>query len=113
MNTGPWVRTRSTKPSRAKMSRFAGGIGTVAGSMVGGLVMGVLNLGLANLSVDSNFIQVIKGMALRLAVAFDVLSKVQGRPSFIGMMLSGMHRTSSPPPTYRGHSPQPAGNNER
>jgi len=75
----------------------AGGIGTVAGSMVGGLVMGVLNLGLANLSVDSNFIQVIKGLVLLLAVAFDVLSKVQGRPSFIGMMLSGMHRTSSPP----------------
>jgi len=77
----------------------AGGIGTVAGSIVGGLVMGVLNLGLANLSVDSNFIQVIKGMVLLLAVAFDVLSKVQGRPSFIGMIMSGMNRTSSPTPT--------------
>jgi putative multiple sugar transport system permease protein len=75
----------------------AGGIGTVSGSMVGGLVMGVLNLGLANLSVDSNFIQIIKGMVLLLAVAFDVRSKLQGRPSFIGMMLSGMHRTSAPP----------------
>jgi len=77
----------------------AGGIGTVSGSMVGGLVMGVLNLGLANLSVDSNFIQIIKGMVLLLAVAFDVRSKLQGRPSFIGMMMSGMNRTSSPPPT--------------
>jgi len=76
----------------------AGGIGTVSGSMVGGLVMGVLNLGLANLSVDSNFIQIIKGMVLLLAVAFDVRSKQQGRPSFIGMMMSGMGRTSSPPP---------------
>jgi branched-subunit amino acid ABC-type transport system permease component len=36
----------------------AGGVGTVVGSMIGGLVMGVLNLGLANMSVDSNFIQV-------------------------------------------------------
>jgi putative multiple sugar transport system permease protein len=76
----------------------AGGIGTVSGSMVGGLVMGVLNLGLANLSVDSNFIQIIKGMVLLLAVAFDVRSKQQGRPSFIGMIMSGMNRTTSPPP---------------
>jgi putative multiple sugar transport system permease protein len=76
----------------------AGGIGTVSGSMVGGLVMGVLNLGLANLSVDSNFIQIIKGMVLLLAVAFDVRSKLQGRPSFIGMIMSGMNRGSSPPP---------------
>jgi len=76
----------------------AGGIGTVSGSMVGGLVMGVLNLGLANLSVDSNFIQIIKGLVLLLAVAFDVRSKLQGRPSFIGMIMSGMNRTSSPPP---------------
>jgi putative multiple sugar transport system permease protein len=77
----------------------AGGIGTVSGSMVGGFVMGVLNLGLANLSVDSNFIMIIKGMVLLLAVAFDVRSKIQGRPSFIGMMMSGMHRTSAPPPS--------------
>ena len=76
----------------------AGGIGTVSGSMVGGLVMGVLNLGLANLSVDSNFIQIIKGMVLLLAVAFDVRSKLQGRPSFIGMIMSGMNRGSAPPP---------------
>jgi putative multiple sugar transport system permease protein len=80
----------------------AGGIGTVSGSMVGGLVMGVLNLGLANLSVDSNFIQIIKGMVLLLAVAFDVRSKIQGRPSFIGMMMSGMRRTSAPPPAEVG-----------
>jgi len=86
----------------------AGGIGTVAGSMVGGLVMGVLNLGLANLSVDSNFIQVIKGLVLLLAVAFDVLSKVQGRPSFIAMMMSGMHRTSAPPPP-EASPPDPEG----
>ena len=75
----------------------AGGIGTVSGSMVGGLVMGVLNLGLANLSVDSNFIQIIKGMVLLLAVAFDVRSKLQGRPSFIGMIMSGMNRGGPPP----------------
>jgi putative multiple sugar transport system permease protein len=84
----------------------AGGIGTVSGSMVGGLVMGVLNLGLANLSVDSNFIQIIKGMVLLLAVAFDVRSKLQGRPSFIGMVISGMNRTSSPPPAPVAVTPE-------
>jgi putative multiple sugar transport system permease protein len=70
----------------------AGGIGTVLGSMIGGLVMGVLNLGLANLSVDSNFVQIIKGLVLLLAVAFDVRSKIQGRPSFIGMLIKGVNR---------------------
>jgi len=63
-----------------------GGIGTVVGSMIGGLVMGVLNLGLANMSVDQNVIQIIKGLVLLAAVAFDVLSKTQGKPSIIGMI---------------------------
>ena len=70
----------------------AGGVGTVSGAMIGGLVMGVLNLGLANLSVDSNYVQIIKGLVLLFAVAFDVRSKVQGRPSFIGMMMKTLTR---------------------
>jgi putative multiple sugar transport system permease protein len=69
-----------------------GGIGTVVGSMIGGLVMGVLNLGLANMSVDQNLIQVIKGLVLLGAVAFDVLSKMQGKPSIIGMIQRAMRR---------------------
>jgi hypothetical protein len=36
-------------------------------------------------------------MVLLLAVAFDVRSKLQGRPSFIGMIMSGMNRGSPPP----------------
>ena len=72
-----------------------GGIGTVVGSMIGGLVMGVLNLGLANMSVDQNLIQVIKGLVLLAAVAFDVLSKVQGRPSIIGMIQRGLRRNDT------------------
>jgi len=67
-----------------------GGIGTVVGSMIGGLVMGVLNLGLAYQSVDQNLIQVIKGLVLLTAVAFDVLSKMQGKPSIIGMIQRAM-----------------------
>ena len=85
---------------------MAGGVGTVLGAMIGGLVMGVLNLGLANLSVDQNFVQIIKGLVLLLAVAFDVRSKMQGRSSFIGMMLAAVGRDSSkrplrPPPRAR------------
>ncbi len=66
----------------------AGGVGTVLGSMIGGLVMGVLNLGLANMSVDQNWVQIIKGLVLLGAVAFDVRSKMQGKRSFIGMMMN-------------------------
>ncbi|MFG6444550.1 multiple monosaccharide ABC transporter permease [Microbacterium sp. P07] len=52
-----------------------GGVGTVIGAVIGGLVMGVLNQGLSILSVDAAWQQVIKGLVLLLAVAFDVLSK--------------------------------------
>ncbi len=72
----------------------AGGVGKVSGSMIGGFVMGVLNLGLANLSVDSNWIQIIKGLVLLAAVAFDVLSKVRGKPSFIGMIMNAFTKNS-------------------
>ncbi|HSN12940.1 MAG TPA: multiple monosaccharide ABC transporter permease [Propionibacteriaceae bacterium] len=73
----------------------AGGVGKVSGSMIGGFVMGVLNLGLANLSVDSNWIQIIKGLVLLAAVAFDVLSKVRGKPSFIGMITNAFSKNAS------------------
>ena len=65
----------------------AGGVGTVVGAMTGGLVMGVLNLGLANMSVDQNRILLIKGLVLLAAVAFDVISKKRGKPSFIGLIM--------------------------
>ncbi|MFG6402423.1 MULTISPECIES: multiple monosaccharide ABC transporter permease [unclassified Microbacterium] len=52
-----------------------GGVGTVIGAVIGGLVMGVLNQGLSILSVDAAWQQVIKGLVLLFAVAFDVLSK--------------------------------------
>ncbi len=88
----------------------AGGVGTVTGAMIGGLVMGVLNLGLANMSVDSNWIQVIKGLVLLGAVAFDVLSKKAGRRSFIGMVMDafgGKNRTTAAGPDA-GHDPDAA-----
>ena len=93
----------------------AGGVGTVTGAMIGGLVMGVLNLGLANMSVDSNWIQVIKGLVLLGAVAFDVLSKKAGRRSFIQMVMDAFsghrgHAAAATPGTVApGHDPDAEG----
>lgn len=55
-----------------------GGVGTVIGAVIGAMIMGVLNMGLSILSVDSAWQQVIKGFVLLLAVALDVISKRRG-----------------------------------
>lgn len=52
-----------------------GGIGTVSGTLIGALVMGLLNNGMSIMGVDSNWQQVVKGLVLLAAVAFDVISK--------------------------------------
>lgn len=53
----------------------SGGIGTVFGAIIGGLVMGVLNNGMSIMGVGIDWQQAIKGIVLILAVAFDVCSK--------------------------------------
>ncbi len=55
-----------------------GGVGTVTGAVIGGLVMGVLNMGLSILSVDAAWQMAIKGFVLLLAVAFDLVNKRRG-----------------------------------
>jgi len=67
----------------------SGGIGTVAGSIVGALVMALLQNGLQLVGAESNLQQIIRGLVLLLAVAFDVYSKTQGRPSLTGRLLRG------------------------
>ncbi len=62
----------------------SGGIGTIVGSIVGGLVIAVLNNGLQLLGVGVDRVQIIKGLVLLIAVGVDVYSKKQGRPSIIG-----------------------------
>jgi putative multiple sugar transport system permease protein len=52
-----------------------GGIGTVPGAIVGGLIIGLLNNGMSILGVGSEFQQLIKGLVLLAAVAFDVFNK--------------------------------------
>lgn len=68
----------------------SGGIGTVIGSIIGGLVMAVLNNGLMLMGVGADRTQVIKGLVLLAAVAFDVYNKQQGRPSLIGQLQKGL-----------------------
>ncbi|UZN03136.1 sugar ABC transporter permease [Cellulomonas sp. S1-8] len=70
----------------------SGGIGTVAASMVGGLVMAVLNSGLMLMGVGADRTQVIKGIVLLAAVAFDVYNKQQGRPSITGLISARFSR---------------------
>jgi putative multiple sugar transport system permease protein len=64
-----------------------GGVGTVIGSIVGGLVMAVLNNGLQLLGIGADRTAIIKGLVLLAAVAFDVYNKSQGRRSIIGLLL--------------------------
>ena len=56
-------------------SSVTGGVGTVIGAIVGGLFMGVLNNGMSIMGVGIDWQQVIKGLVLLGAVAFDLYSK--------------------------------------
>src|SRR3954469_3921615 len=52
-----------------------GGIGTVTGALIGGLIMGVLNSGMSLLGLGTEVQSFIKGFVLLLAVAFDIFNK--------------------------------------
>jgi putative multiple sugar transport system permease protein len=52
-----------------------GGVGTVIGAIIGGLIMGILNNGMSIMGVNQFVTKVVKGLVLLLAVAFDVYSK--------------------------------------
>ena len=52
-----------------------GGVGRVTGAIVGGLVMAVLSNGMLLMGVPLGTQQIVKGLVLVAAVAFDVLNK--------------------------------------
>ena len=52
-----------------------GGIGTVPGAIIGGLVMGVMNNGMSLIGLGIDWQQAIKGLVLLAAVAFDIYNK--------------------------------------
>jgi putative multiple sugar transport system permease protein len=56
----------------------SGGVGTVFGAIVGGLVLGVLNNGMSIIGIGSDVQQVIKGLVLLAAVGFDVYNRRKG-----------------------------------
>jgi putative multiple sugar transport system permease protein len=85
----------------------SGGLGTISGSIVGGLVMAVLNNGLQLLGVGSDQVQIIKGLVLLLAVALDVYNKRQGRFSVIDSITRPFRHSTPTPvtPTPTGTEP--------
>jgi len=52
-----------------------GGVGRVGGALVGGLVMAVMTNGMQLMGVPQSMQQIIKGLVLLLAVAFDIYNK--------------------------------------
>lgn len=52
-----------------------GGVGRVTGAMVGGLVMAVMSNGMQLLGIDQATQQIVKGIVLLIAVAFDIYNK--------------------------------------
>ncbi|MFC9689239.1 multiple monosaccharide ABC transporter permease [Kribbella sp. NPDC056951] len=74
----------------------SGGLGTVSGSIVGGLVMALLNNGLQLMGVGVDLVQMIKGLVLLFAVALDVYNKSQGRFSVIDSITRPFRREGPP-----------------
>jgi putative multiple sugar transport system permease protein len=71
-----------------------GGVGTVIGSMIGGLVMAFLNNGLSLMGVEQSWVSVIKGLVLLAAVAVDLLSKQQDRPPLFPALSRKKHKAA-------------------
>ncbi|MFC8761695.1 multiple monosaccharide ABC transporter permease [Streptomyces sp. NPDC057193] len=82
----------------------SGGLGTISGSIVGGLVMALLNNGLQLMGVGVDLVQIIKGLVLLLAVALDVYNKGQGRFSVIDSITRPFRRQE---PSHAAARPQP------
>lgn len=55
----------------------SGGIGTITGALIGGLIMGILNNGMSLMGVSSDVQQIVKGLVVIFAVAFDIISKTR------------------------------------
>lgn len=52
-----------------------GGVGRVTGAMVGGLIMAVMSNGMQLMGIEQSTQQVVKGLVLLFAVAFDIYNK--------------------------------------
>ncbi len=82
------ARTNSAQPGAGNMfeldaiaacfiggAAVTGGVGKVTGAMIGGLIMAVMSNGMQLMGVTTPMQQVVKGLVLLLAVAFDIYNK--------------------------------------
>jgi putative multiple sugar transport system permease protein len=58
-----------------------GGVGTIWGAIIGGFIMGLLNNGMSIMGMSTFWQDIIKGLVLLGAVAFDVYSKSRSTKS--------------------------------
>lgn len=69
-----WELDAIAAPVLGGVSLF-GGVGSVAGTVVGAFILGILSNGLNLMGVQSFYQQVIKGVVLILAIMLDLLTK--------------------------------------
>ena len=74
-----------------------GGVGTVGGSVIGAVFMGVLNNGMSILGIDANWQRAVKGSVLLIAVLIDVQSRKKRGRSTKGLFGLGRAKASGQP----------------
>ena len=57
----------------------SGGIGTISGTLIGGLIMGILNNGMSIMGIGVDWQQAIRGLILLLAVVIDKYNQKRKR----------------------------------
>jgi len=71
-----------------------GGVGTVGGSVIGAVFMGVLNNGMSILGIDANWQRAVKGIVLLIAVFLDVQTQRKRWGNIKGIF--GLSRPKTP-----------------
>ena len=54
---------------------MGGGVGTLGGTVIGVLIIGVLNNGMQLIGMDSNMINCVKGIVLLIAIGIDSVQR--------------------------------------
>ena len=53
----------------------SGGVGTIMGAIMGGLIMGIINNGMSLMNIGANWQYIVKGLVLLLAVWYDIYTR--------------------------------------